>query len=237
MRRNKFAALGLSLTAVLTLASFIIHMASAQQPQSQQTSVDDSRKMRDAFRRGGYREAAKIKGRYTDTVDPNWDFGLFDIEALTKKSAAVVVGVPSESASRLSTGGDLITTVYEVVIQDVIKGNVSAGSTIKVSLLGGTVKFDDGTIAEVETPGFERMSNGKTYLLFLSANKNGDDALILTGGPQGLFELPNDDRSVKAHGRSTDPAVKQSKDKDKADFIKEIRKQAEKWPQAGDCCS
>lgn len=237
MKRNKFAVLVLSLAAVLTLASFIIHMASAQQPQSQQKSVDDSRKLRDAFRRGGYREAAKIKGRYTDTVDPNWDFGLFDIEALTKKSAAVVVGVPSESARRLSASGDLITTVYEVLIQDVIKGNISTGSTIKVSLLGGTVKFDDGTIAEVETPGFERMSNGKTYLLFLYANKNGDEALILTGGPQGLFEFSSDGRSVKAHGRPTDPAVKQLKDKDKTEFLKEVRKQAEKWPQAGDCCS
>lgn len=237
MKRNKFAVLVLSLVAVLTLASLIIHMASAQQPPSQQKPADDSRKMRDAFRRGGYREAAKIKGRFTDTVDPNWDFGLFDIEALTKKSAAVVVGVPSDSASQLSAGGDLITTVYEVVVQDVIKGNISAGSTIKVSLLGGTVKFEDGTIAEVETPGFERMSNGKTYLLFLYANKNGDDALILTGGPQGLFELPNDGGSVKAHGRPTDPAVKQSKDKDKAAFIKEVRQQAEKWPHAGDCCS
>lgn len=236
MKRNKFAALVLSLTSVLTLASLIIHMASAQQPQSQQKPVDDSRKMRDAFRRGGYREAAKIKGRYADTVDPNWDFGLFDIEALTKKSAAVVIGVPSKSASNLSASGDLITTVYEVAVQDVIKGNIATGSSIKVSLLGGTVKFDDGTVAEVETPGFERMSNGKTYLLFLYANKNGDDALILTGGPQGLFELPNDDRGVKAHGRSTDPAVKQSKDKDKADFLKEVRKQAEKWPEAGNCC-
>jgi predicted Rdx family selenoprotein len=237
MKRNKFALLVLSMVAVLTLASFIMHMASAQQPQAQQNPADDSVKMRDAFRRGGYREAAKIKGRFNETVDPNWDFGLFDIEALAKKSVAVIVGVPSNNASRLSAAGDLITTVYEVTAQDVIKGNISPGSTLKVGLLGGTMRFEDGTIAEVETPGFERMSNGKTYLLFLYANKNGDDVLLLTGGPQGLFELPGDGKKVKAHGRATDPAVKQAKDKDQADFLKEVRQQAEKWPQAGDCCS
>ena len=59
---------------------------------SQESAANGFREVRDALRRGGLREAAKLKGHYVGDFDPHWDSGRFDIEALTKNSMAVVVG-------------------------------------------------------------------------------------------------------------------------------------------------
>jgi len=42
--------------------------------------------------REGLRGAAKLRGIYVAEINPHWDWGKFDLEGLTKGSAAVVVG-------------------------------------------------------------------------------------------------------------------------------------------------
>jgi hypothetical protein len=122
-------------------------------------------------------------------------------------------------------------------MQEVIKGKVAQSSTITVNLPGGRVEFEDGTSAEIRTPGFRKMENGKTYVLFLRENKAEGDAFILVGGQQGLFEIPADGSGVNPHGLTVDDVVKQNKDKDVNSFLKEIRAAAKKWPEAPPCCN
>lgn len=207
-----------------------------RQSEAQENAVKDQAAIRDALRHGGLREAAKLKRHYIEDFDPHWDFGLFDIESLTKNCAAIVVGLPSKNlGGRLSGGGQVILTDYEVVVQETIKGTPTPGSTIKVSLPGGRVEFEDGTSAELRTPEFEQVKTFGTYTFFLSETNNPDE-YTLTGGPQGLVELVND-ATAKSHGRSTDPVAKQNNGRDKDSFLRDVREKAKKWPNKGKCCS
>jgi hypothetical protein len=218
----------LTLTVILATAVIIINIysARAQNPQAQNGSKNKDQEEMEVLRRGGYKELAKIKGHHVGDIDPNWDWSLFNTEELTKNSIAVVVGIPIRSQSKLSSSGQSVITEYEVGVQEVIKGEIKQGDTIKVSLPGGKVVFEDGTSVELNTPGFERMVNHDSYVLFLYAKHDGGDAYLLTGGPQGLFELPSDGASVKPHGRSTDPAVKEAQGKKVQSFLEEVRSQA-----------
>jgi hypothetical protein len=198
-------------------------------------NADERQKMVDAIRRGGYREAAKIKGHYVGTVDPYWDWASFDLETLTKSSVAVVIGVPETSKGQLNSNGDMIMTQFDLRVKETMKGAVAENSVIKVALPGGRVDFEDGTSAELVTPDFERMVQGRKYLLFLYANRNGSDVYLLTGGPQGLFELKGQ-AGVKAHARASDPAVKEVKDLNEDSLREKVKELAHKWPESQQCC-
>lgn len=237
------ALLVASLIVVTLLCIVAISSTSGRLSASQEGSANDFIKVRDALRRGGLREAAKVKGHYIGDFDPHWDFGRFDIEALTKNSTAVVVGtVTRKLAERLAENDQIIFTDYEVMINETIKGVPTKGSTITIALPGGRVNFEDGTSAELRTPHFEHVKPGNVYALFLSESEspNGPDEYILTGGPQGLVEIMNDG-ALKSHGRSTDPIALETKDprkgKNKSTFLMEIRRQTVKWPGPGRCCS
>lgn len=154
---------------------------------AQKKNPSDFIAVRDALRRGGLREAAKLKGHYVGELDPHWDLALFDIELLTRYSAAVVMGATTkEIGGRLTAGGQLITTDYEFVVGETIKGAVTQGSTITVSLPGGRVQFEDGSSAELKTPTFERMRIGATYTIFLSESEDAPNSYNLTAGPTGV---------------------------------------------------
>jgi hypothetical protein len=207
-----------------------------QYASGQNSASDDQTAVRDALRRGGIREAARIKGHYVGEFDPHWDFGRFDIEALAKNSAVVIMGTPTKKvSSRLSQSGQTILTDYEVEVREVFKGQVSVGSSITVALPGGFIEFEDGTTAELKAHEFEPMKLGATYTIFLSEGDATLGVYTLTGGPQGLLEVVND-RTLKSHGRPTDPVSEESRGKDKETFLKEVRGKSAKWPLPGKCC-
>ena len=106
-----------------------------------------------------------------------------------------------------------------------------------MSLPGGKVKFEDGTTAEIQTPDFKKMVNGRTYALYLNENRTESDTYELTAGPQGLLELPTDGTRIKSHARPTDPIAEETKDKNTKEFLNEARKQAQKWPLPSKCCN
>lgn len=217
----------------------VIGMSGAQDKTSsaQGSDANDHVAIRDALRRGGLREAAKLKGHYVHEFDPHWDFGQCDLEGLSKNSAAVIVGVPVKTlAARLEPGGGGVVTDYEVAVREVIKGELKPGATVKVGLAGGRVEFDDGTSAEVKTLDFEHMKPGGTYAIFLSEDESAPGTYTLTGGPQGLVELVEGGK-VKSHGRDTDRSAQEAKDKDRNDFLKELRTHAKYWPHPGKCCN
>lgn len=221
---------------IFLIGSVAISIVVVGARQSQTPREPSPGQIKAALRRGGIREAAKLKKHYEDTFDPNWDWAQLDIEGLTKNSLAVVTGVPMTSSTQLSADGQLIVTNYTFAVQEVLKGDIRPASSIKVSLPGGIIEFGDGTSAELKTPGFDKMENGRTYLLFLSEDAPNSGVLVLTAGPQGLFELPLDRKTVKAHGRPTDPATKEAKNLDGDSFLNNVRQQAAKWPKPGQCC-
>jgi len=166
-------------------------------------------------------------------MDPNWDLTLFDLETLTKRSAAVVVGDASEGVGKLTDDGKVVITQYSMLVTKPVKGNFRSGDTLQVAMLGGKVEFPDGTTAEIQTPGFEKMSKGKKYLLFLTLQKD-SPVLILTGGPQGLFEIAG--KQITAFGQPTDTVSKQVSKKNSDDLLREIEEYAAKWPNPEGCC-
>lgn len=226
----------LSAAFLIGFAVLILNSARGTSSQTQEP-LNDDKKMVDAIRRGGLKEAAKLKRHYIATEDPNWDWANFNLEQLTKTSVAVIVGVPQTSVVQLSPAGDKITTNYKVKVEDVIKGgHLAASNIVEVSTLGGRMEFEDGTSAEIQTPGFTRMQNGKRYILFLYANRNGSEVLLLTGGPQGLFELGSDAK-VKPHARPTDHVTKEIEHKNIDSLLRELRIYAERWPNPSGCCN
>lgn len=226
----------LTVLCVLTLIFTNAFTSVTQSHPQKSREKSEPKKLVEAIRRGGYREAAKLKGHYVGTADPNWDWANFNFEELTKRSAAVIVGVAQTSIAQLSPTGDQITTNYTVKVENVIKGNLAASNIVEVSMLGGRVEFEDGTSAEIQTPDFERMQNGKRYILFLYANRNGSEIFLLTGGPQGLFELASDGK-VKPHARPTDQVAKEIEYKSIDSLLGELRIYAERWPKSSGCCN
>lgn len=226
--------LTISFVLCLIFANVFTGVTQSQPQKSREKS--ESQKVIEAIRRGGYREAARLRGHYVGTADPNWDWANFNLEELTKTSAAVIVGVPQTSIAQLSPTGDQITTNYKVKVENVLKGNLAANNIVEVSMLGGRVEFEDGTSAEIQTPDFERMQNGRRYILFLYANRNGSEIFLLTGGPQGLFELATDGK-VKAYARPTDHVAKEIEYKSMNSLLEELRMYAERWPKPSGCCN
>ena len=236
IRGKKFSTLILFSFAVVTFLFALYLMPVTSSKSQNQTDRDEQKKMTEAIRRGGYREAAKIKGHYVSTVDPYWDWASFDLETLTKSSAAVVIGIPERSKGRLDSDGQMIVTEFDVRVKESIKGTNAENSVVKVALLGGKVDFEDGTSAELRTRDFEPMLEGKKYLLFLYANRNGSDVYLLTGGPQGLFELKGQ-AGIKAHARPDDPAVKEVQNLSEDGLLKKVKDYAHKWPESQQCCN
>jgi len=234
-RRKTFSVLILCSFAVVSVVFALYSMPITSGKSQNQTDRDEQKKMSEAIRRGGYREAAKIKGHYVSTVDPYWDWASFDLETLTKSSAAVVIGIPERSKGRLDSDGQMIVTEFDVRVKESIKGTHAENSVVKVALLGGKVDFEDGTSAELRTRDFEPMLEGKKYLLFLYANRNGSDVYLLTGGPQGLFELRGQ-AGIKAHARSSDPAVKEVQNLNEDGLREKVKDYARKWPESQQCC-
>jgi hypothetical protein len=228
--------------AVATIAVINVEFAQSQQQAPQPAplrmeSYEEHMAIVTALRRGGLREAARIKRSFVRPHDPNSDWLRLDLEKLTKNSEAVIVGVPVKSICELTPDGQLITTNYDVIVQEVLKGDLMQGSTIKVALLGGKITFDDGSTAEVVTPGFDKMVNDRSYTLYLSRYPIRSPIYDLTAGPQGMIELPADNTSVKSQARETDPVKKHVEDKDRETFLREARELARKWPVPSKCCT
>lgn len=243
MRGHAFGKYALSFVWLAAVAVIIavtsLVFAQVQRPvaRQQEGSYEEYRAIVEALRREGLRGAAKLKGDYVQVVDPHPDWLSFDLEKLTRNSEAVILGVPMKNECKLTENNQLIVTEYDVVVREVLKGSVQPGETIKVALLGGKVKFENGTTAEVRTVGFKKMSHGKTYALYLSLYPVRSPVYDLTAGPQGMMELSDDGSGVVSQARETDPVKKQLKDKDKDTFLKEARKLARQWPQPGKCCN
>jgi hypothetical protein len=234
MKRVLIAA-AICLVAVALLAISGRGSRPSQEPAKQNQNNQDTIALREALRRGGLREAAKLKGHYVAEYNPHPDWGQFSVEALTKNSVAVIVGRFTRKLDARVPDSKVIFTDYEVTVDELVKGNINQAETIVVTLPGGRIDFEDGTSAEQTTPSFEHPLIGRAYTLFLMREDAVPGVFFLTGGPQGMFDI-EDSAGVKSRGRPNDPGAVETKGKNRESFMKNVREQARKWPKPGKCC-
>lgn len=239
-KSTKRVLVAVAICLVVAASVFVINTRGSRRstpPQSPPTQKQkDDMALRDALRRGGLREAAKLKGYYVAEYNPHWDWGEFTVENLTKNSVAVIIGRVTKKLDARLIEGKVIYTDYEVAVDELIKGNLAQAKTVVVTIPGGRVYFEDGTSAEQITPTFEAPQVGRSYALFLMQEQAVPSVFFLSGGPQGLFDI-EDASSVRSHGKSEDPGAVETKGKSKDDFLKDVREKARKWPKPGKCCS
>lgn len=209
--------------------------SSLQNSNTQTQSQDDERVLTDALKRGGLREAARIKGHYVDTYGSPHTEMFENVGELASLSEVIIVGTPTQNRTQLSQNGQMIYTNYKVTVQTPIKGNVEVGDTVIVSLPGGRVSWDNGTIAEIKTPDVPKMVNGRAYVLFLNKFGQEENVFLPLEKGQGMFEIATGGLKIKPLGRDITPLVKRNKDKDVTDFLKDIRK-AVNDNQTSNCC-
>jgi hypothetical protein len=228
MRKQLIFLIGFTVLGLITVA--LVNIVRSQEPNPQETRSDDA----EAIRRGGLREAARIRGHYVGTMKAS-HFLKYDLESLAAHSGNIIIGSPIDSTAHLSADGQLIMTWYRMKILQPMKGKLLSGETVSVSLPGGKLIFEDGTSAEIKTPDLEGMQNDQKYVLFLSPKLAVDGTFTLTGGSQGLFELDNKTRRIKPNGHPFDP-VRKLKDQDADTFLGEIKATVKKYPEATTCC-
>jgi hypothetical protein len=239
-KSTKRVLVAVAICLVVAASLFVITTRGSrrfQTPQSpaSQKQNDEATAVRDALRRGGLREAAKLKRNYVAEYDPHWDWGHFTVENLTKNSVAVLVGRITKKLDARLIEGKVIYTDYEVAVDELIKGNLAQAKTVVVTIPGGRVYFEDGTSAEQTTPTFEAPRVGRAYALFLMQEQAVPSVFFLSGGPQGLFDI-EDAASVRSHGKPEDPGAVETKGKSKDAFLNDVRANARKWPKPGKCC-
>ena len=76
-----------------------------------------------AVRRGGLREAARIK-RVHVGYESTTGWAKYDIESLAYSSAAIIIGKPLSSSSSLAASGETIITEHKVRVERVLFGDL-----------------------------------------------------------------------------------------------------------------
>ena len=181
---------------------------------AESTDVQDQRPLR---------ERAREAKQYMGTERPPDLKSFNNLDDVTRKSDAVVIATANRNVCSLSPNGKTVTIDYEMKVEHSYKGSLTPGQAISVSLPGGLTKFADGTSAEIKTPWFKKMMNGKTYLLYLSANQN--RPFTITGGPRGLFAIPTDDtnRLVTSHSMIEGDPMRNYNEMEVIAFLREVK--------------
>jgi len=188
-----------------------------------------------AVRKGGLREGARIKKRFVSS-ESTTGWAKYDLESLTSHSSVVIMGTPLNSSSSLTANGERITTEYKVKVSRIFKGQLQENGLIRLIVPGGKVIFEDRTSAEILTPDLGPITKDRTYIFFMHPSGDAADVLKLTGGGQGLFEVPSSAWGVKPLGDKTD-LVQRHKNQSIKDFIEEIQRAVKKYPETSACCN
>ena len=181
---------------------------------AESTDVQDQRPLQ---------EKARDAKQYKITERPPDLRAFNNLDDVTRGSAAIVIATANRNVCTLSQNGKTVSIDYEMKVEHSYKGSLTPGQTISVSLPGGLAKFADGTSAEIKTPWFKKMINGKTYLLYLSANEN--RPFTITGGPRGLFQIPTDstNRMVTSHSMIEGDPMRNYNEMDVIVFLREVK--------------
>ena len=225
------------LTLVFFLSSVLITVTLTQIGNTQSVKKEkevSAIELANAVRKNGLKEAARLKGEYIVSERAS-GWAKYDLENLTNDSSTIIVGTPVLSTPKLSNSGEMILTEHQIRIDQTFKGNVQPNLVISLTVLGGKVKFEDGSTAEIQTPDQGPIELGKTYILFMSEKeKSIPSTFSLTGGGQGLFEL-RQDSTIEPRGEKVD-TVQIYKQKSVIAFTEEIKAIVKKHPGTSQCC-
>ena len=166
------------------------------------------------------RDKAKANGSVTVIANPDGMKRYNDVKSLVHDSSDIVNGGLVETVSRFRTAEERnIVTDFKIVVQNTLKGEILSGEEIIVRGPGGRIQFEDGSSAEVKMPPYwKNPEMGKTYTFFLRKKGN---VFMLTGGPQGLFEMLNNG-TAQPQVRPQDELMQRYKDKDTLSFLDEV---------------
>lgn len=221
---------GVASVVLLCLMLLIVKNASTQPQTDKKNQQPDP--VVAALRRGGLREAAKMKGHYVGTTrTAGWM--KYDIESLVSSSSVVIIGTPFLSSSNLA-GTDRIETEFKARVDRILKGELNDERFVNVIVPGGKVRFEDGTSAEIKTPDLGPIELNQKYVFFLKPSDDSSQVFYLTGGGQGLFKVLSDSR-VKPLGDKAD-IVQRHKYQTVDEFIDEISAAVRKYPATLPCC-
>jgi hypothetical protein len=143
-----------------------------------------------------YERARKNGGQLTESISGDGKEIFLSIRELVYYSDNVVISRLSKKQTRYDSIGDCITTDYVYVISDVLYGNLIAGKEIVVSMRGGMVKLNDGTVISQNIVDQRKINNGKSYVLFLDTPNVKTRKYTPIGGMQGLYELDEYSRNI-----------------------------------------
>jgi hypothetical protein len=108
------------------------------------------------------------------------------LEEFIDNSSDIVVAWVLQHSMKLSANQLTIFTYYDVQLEQVLKGALTNGEEITIIVPGGRVTFADGSMAQVNTPGFHPPLNGRRYVWFLrrapSSRAISHENLIQPGG-------------------------------------------------------
>lgn len=139
--------------------------------------------------------------RVVEIDEPEWRESV-SLQTLFNESRVIVVGNAIGNKCQRSEGWPHVTTVYEINVDEVIKGNIQPDTVIPVRMPGGLIMNRDGSILNVRADGLKKMENGKTYVLFLKNAPGVGDWLAPLRGSQGLYEVSENGRMIHL-GRSS----------------------------------
>ncbi|HSK72842.1 MAG TPA: hypothetical protein VK892_14165 [Pyrinomonadaceae bacterium] len=146
-------------------------------------------------------QQAMARRQVIELDDPQWRQNVA-LPTLGAESTTIIIGRALRNVSRQSASESVITTDYDIEVQEIIKGNLQPNSTVSVSLPGGLIKQADGSFLEVRTRNLRKMRNGRTYVLFLKDAAGQNSGMTTVRGSQGIYEIPQNGQRVIHLGRS-----------------------------------
>ena len=114
----------------------------------------------------------------------SWPIRYATIAEITKDADLIVVASVNSIVGTKEVGPELITTQFELTVDDVIKGSSPSGSKIIIQQTGGTV--GEKSIRVSDDP---LLQNDIKYILFLREFE--PQKYVIVGGPQGRFIVQN----------------------------------------------
>jgi hypothetical protein len=172
-----------------------------------------------------HEQAKKAGGKFVLTYRPSRTTIYPNIEELAKRSDLIVVGRTLSHKASLTSDESFITQDFLVKVQEIIKGDLSKGTAILVSLPGGTHRFADKTFVAIMPAGYTPIKDGGIYVFFLKSKKKGSifRGLRPVSENQGMFALTNA-KVEPADSVTNDPVSLKYRDMSSGAFLQQIHK-------------
>lgn len=172
-----------------------------------------------------HERAKRAGGKLVLKYKPNRGTVYPNVEELAKRSDLIVVGRILSHKSNLTPDERFITQDYLVKVHEVIKGELTRGASVLLSMPGGPHRFPDKVFAVIAPVGFKQPADGGLYVLFLKTKEKGSafKGQRLVSEDQGLFALTNG-TVEPASLTADDPISVKYRKMDAASFLREIHK-------------